>query len=122
VRKTGVIATLPFGIADGRVLVIRPISTIRKGVAEALDVANPKEFLATDGRAPRLFRLDRSCGSRWGRRDLHDCNESDFRRHEHPPARKLGRSMAAAIPADYFDMVIVDEGHHNVATSWTKGL
>src|SRR5205823_1667253 len=42
--KTGVIATLPFGIANGRVLVITPNLTIRTGIAEALDIASPKCF------------------------------------------------------------------------------
>jgi len=44
--KTGIIATLPFGIVQGRVLVIAPNTTIRKGIAEALDVGHPKFFLA----------------------------------------------------------------------------
>jgi hypothetical protein len=33
---------LPFGISRGRVLVITPNLTIRNGVAEALDISNPK--------------------------------------------------------------------------------
>jgi DNA repair protein RadD len=47
--KTGVIATLPFGIAKGRALVITPNLTIRKGVAAALDVTDPKNFWRRTG-------------------------------------------------------------------------
>ncbi len=25
-----------------------------------------------------------------------------------------------ALPRDYFDMILVDEGHHNVADTWTR--
>src|SRR5262249_32256767 len=42
--KTGIIATLPFGISESRVLVITPNLTIRKGVAEALDIASSRCF------------------------------------------------------------------------------
>jgi DNA repair protein RadD len=38
--KTGIIATLPFGVAQGRVLVITPNLTIREGVTDALDIAS----------------------------------------------------------------------------------
>lgn len=42
--KTGIIATLPFGIAQGRVLVITPNLTIRKGVTDALDLSSRECF------------------------------------------------------------------------------
>src|SRR3954471_855044 len=44
--KTGIMATLPFGIAHGRVLIITPNLTIRKGVATALDIASRECFWA----------------------------------------------------------------------------
>lgn len=47
--KTGVIATLPFGVAKGRALVITPNLTIRSGVAESLDISNPKNFWRRTG-------------------------------------------------------------------------
>jgi superfamily II DNA or RNA helicase len=39
--KPGVMATLPFGIANGRVLIITPNLTILRGVAAALDITTP---------------------------------------------------------------------------------
>lgn len=118
--KTGVIATLPFGIADGRVLVITPNLTIRKGVAEALDVANPKNFWRRTG-ALRDFSAGPFRAVLDGvDANLHDCNESDFVvTNIHQLASSADRWLPQ-FPPDYFDMVIVDEGHHNVATSWTK--
>ena len=57
--KTGVIATLPFGIAKGRALIITPNLTIRTGVAEALDISDPKNFWRRTARFT-IFRRGRS--------------------------------------------------------------
>jgi DNA repair protein RadD len=118
--KTGVIATLPFGIACGRTLVITPNLTIRSGVAEALDISNPKNFWRRTGAlhdfASGPFRavLDGIDAN------LHDCNESHFVvTNIHQLASSADRWLPQ-FPPNYFDMIIVDEGHHNVAQSWTK--
>ena len=42
--KTGIISTLPFGVARGRVLVITPNLTIRRGVTDALDISSRECF------------------------------------------------------------------------------
>ena len=118
--KTGVIATLPFGISNGRVLVITPNLTIRKGVADSLDIANPANFwrkalvLRDFSSGPYRTVLDGVDAN------LHDCNESDFViTNIHQLASSADRWLPQ-FPPDYFDMILVDEGHHNVATSWTK--
>ncbi|MER8700359.1 DEAD/DEAH box helicase family protein [Mesorhizobium sp. M1273] len=118
--KTGVIATLPFGIAQGRALVITPNLTIRKGVAEALDITNPKNFWR---RAAVLH--DFSAGPFRAVLDgvdanLHDCNDSQFVvTNIHQLASSADRWLPQ-FPPNYFDIIMVDEGHHNVAASWTK--
>lgn len=118
--KTGVIATLPFGVADGRVLVITPNLQIRRGVAEALDIANPKNFwrktaaLRDFSTGPYRAVLDGVDAN------LHDCNESDFVvTNIHQLASSADRWLPQ-FPPNYFDMIMVDEGHHNVAASWTR--
>jgi DNA repair protein RadD len=118
--KTGVIATLPFGVADGRVLVITPNLTIRKGVAEALDVTNPKNFwrrttvLRDFSTGPYRAVLDGVDAN------LHDCNESDFVVTNIQQLASSADRWLPQFPPNYFDMIMVDEGHHNVAASWTK--
>lgn len=118
--KTGIIATLPFGVADGRVLVVTPNLTIRKGVAEALDLANAKNFwrktaaLRDFSTGPYRAVLDGVDAN------LHDCNESDFVvTNIHQLASSADRWLPQ-FPPNYFDMIMVDEGHHNVANSWAK--
>lgn len=118
--KTGVIATLPFGIAKGRALVITPNVTIRKGVADALDVSDPKNFWKRTGvihdfsSGPYRAVLDGVDAN------LHDCNASQFVvTNIHQLASSADRWLPQ-FPPTYFDMIMVDEGHHNVAPSWAK--
>jgi DNA repair protein RadD len=118
--KTGVIATLPFGIAKGRTLVITPNLTIRKGVADALDISNPKNFWRRTGAihdfsaGPFRAVLDGVDAN------LHDCNASHFVvTNIHQLASSADRWLPQ-FPPNYFDMIMVDEGHHNVAPSWAK--
>ncbi len=118
--KTGVIATLPFGIAKGRALVIAPNLTIRSGVADSLDISNPKNFWRKTGAihdfsaGPFRTVLDGLDAN------LHDCNASQFViANIHQLASAADRWLPQ-FPPNYFDMIIVDEGHHNVAPSWAK--
>ncbi len=118
--KTGIIATLPFGIANGRVLVVTPNLTIRRGVSEALDISNPKNFWRRTGvihdfsDGPFSAILDGVYAN------LHDCNESHFVvTNIHQLASSADRWLPQ-FPPNYFDMIMVDEGHHNVAPSWAK--
>ena len=118
--KTGVIATLPFGIANGRVLVIAPNLTIRDGVAEALDLADPKNFWKKTG-ALRDFSAGPFRAVLDGEdANLHDCNESHFVVTNIQQLASSADRWLPQFPPDYFDMILVDEGHHNVAPSWTR--
>ncbi len=118
--KTGVIATLPFGVAKGRALVITPNLTIRTGVAQALDISNPKNFWRRTGAihyfsaGPFRAVLDGVDAN------LHDCNASHFVvTNIHQLASSADRWLPQ-FPPNYFDMILIDEGHHNVAPSWAK--
>jgi superfamily II DNA or RNA helicase len=118
--KTGVIAILPFGISKGRTLAITPNLTIRKGVADALDITDPKNFWRRTGvihdfsAGPYRAVLDGIDAN------LHDCNASQFVvTNIHQLASAADRWLPQ-FPPNYFGMIIVDEGHHNVAPSWSK--
>lgn len=118
--KTGIISTLPFGISRGRVLVITPNLTIRNGVAEALDISNPKNFWRRTGTihdfssGPYRAVLDGVDAN------LHDCNDSHFVVTNIQQLASSADRWLPQFPPNYFDMILVDEGHHNVAPSWTK--
>jgi excisionase family DNA binding protein len=118
--KTGIIATLPFGVSTGRVLVIAPNTTIRKGIADALEVGNPKFFLGkakvmesfADG--PFAAVLDGP------QANIHDCTESQYIVTNIQQLASSADRWLPQFPPNFFDMILVDEGHHNVADSWKK--
>ncbi len=118
--KTGIMATLPFGIAAGRVLVITPNLTIRKGVASALDIASRECFWAktrvlgdfTDG--PYFAVLDSHDAN------LHDCTDSHFVVTNIQQLASSADRWLPQFPPNFFDLILVDEGHHTAAKSWQK--
>lgn len=118
--KTGVMATLPFGISEDRVLVIAPNVTIREGVSQALDITSPKCFwnktrvLNDFSRGPFRAVLDGPDAN------LHDCTESHFVITNIQQLASSADRWLPQFPPNFFDMILVDEGHHNAADSWRK--
>jgi DNA repair protein RadD len=118
--KTGIMATLPFGIANGRVLVITPNLTIRKGVTEALDITSRECFWAktrvlSDFTAgPWTAVLDGPAAN------LHDAVESHFIVTNIQQLASQADRWLPQFPHNFFDMILVDEGHHAAAASWQK--
>jgi len=118
--KTGVIATVPFGIASGRVLVILPNLTILKGVSAALDVTNPKCFWRTT-KVLKSFSNGPYRAVLSGRNaNIHDCIRSHFVVTNIQQLASSADRWLPQFPEGFFDMILVDEGHHNVADSWRK--
>jgi DNA repair protein RadD len=118
--KTGIIATLPFGVATGRALVITPNVTLRTNVYDAIDIVSPKNFwketgvLAGFDEGPYCALLDGPDAN------LHDCNQSHFVVTNIQQLASSADRWLPQFPPNYFDMILVDEGHHNVADSWLK--
>lgn len=115
--KTGLIAILPFGIARGRVLVIAPNLTIRDQIADAIDVSSIEAFyrrsgvLANFASGPYRAVLDRDA-------NLGDCDDAHIVvTNIHQLAERADRWLPR-FTEDYFDLILVDEGHHNAAPSW----
>ncbi|MBS1892436.1 MAG: DEAD/DEAH box helicase family protein [Actinobacteria bacterium] len=117
--KSGLIAILPFGIAKGRVLVIAPNLTIRSQLMDDLDVTRPDSFyrktrVIQDSKAvPSVALLD-------GDANLGDAEDAHIVvTNIHQLAERVDRWLPA-FPEDFFDLIVVDEGHHNVASSWQR--
>lgn len=118
--KTGLMGLLPFGLAEGRVLIITPNLEIRRGVADELDYANPDCFWT---KAQVLE--DFSGGPHRTVLDGRDANLADCR-NAHIVVTNIHQLASSAdrwlpqFPDDFFDLILVDEGHHNVAASWQR--
>ena len=119
--KSGLVALLPFGISRGRVLVISPNLTIKSELAAVLDVANKQKCFWRKCRVlspdvltagPYLAVLDSDASN------VHDCDRSHIvLANVQQLASGADRWLSKFAP-DYFDLIIVDEGHHSAAASW----
>jgi len=121
--KSGLITLLPLGIAQGRVLVIAPNLTIKDELKKALDVTNRRSCfwlkcrilnIETTLAGPYLAVLDSTDSN------IHDCEQSHFVLTN---IQQLASSADTWLPQfsdNFFDMILVDEGHHSAAPSWKK--
>jgi DNA repair protein RadD len=117
--KTGVIATAPFGLVDGKVLVVAPNVTIRDGVTRALDLG-PKNFWRKTGVLTSLKAGPFTAILDGPNANLHDCMKSDFVVVNIQQLASSADRWLPQFPPNFFSMILVDEGHHNVAPSWRK--
>jgi DNA repair protein RadD len=116
--KTGLIGLTPFGIATGRVLVIAPNLTIRDTIRRELNITDPNCFFIkrnvfkpTNG--PFLSELKTGA-------NIHDCDAAHIVLANIQQFRGAQNRWYEAFPQDYFHMILVDEGHHNVANTWRR--
>lgn len=116
--KTGLMGLTPFGVAEGRVLIITPNLTIRENVRRELNISDPNcffnkrnVFVPKDG--PLLSELKT-------RANLHDCDAAHIVVANIQQFAGANNRWYEALPSDYFDMILVDEGHHNVARTWAR--
>jgi superfamily II DNA or RNA helicase len=118
--KTGLMALLPFEIAQGRVLVIAPNLEIRRGISTAFDVAGRECFwtstrVLTDvSHGPCPTVLDGQDAN------IHDCESSHIVVTNIQQLASWADRWLPTFANDFFDLILVDEGHHNVARSWER--
>jgi len=118
--KTGLMALLPFETAQGRVLVIAPNLEIRRGIFTAFDVSGRECFLTstrvlTDvSHGPFTAVLDGLDAN------IHDCENSHIVVTNIQQLASRADRWLPAFADDFFDLILVDEGHHNVARSWER--
>ncbi|HEY3329265.1 MAG TPA: DEAD/DEAH box helicase family protein [Capsulimonadaceae bacterium] len=116
--KSGLAAIAPFGIAEGRVLIVTPNLTIRDEMRNNLDVTHVKCFLKRSG---VLSKIDMLSGPYVTTLDTGNVTLTDDCHLVVTNIQQLvtnGAKWLDKFPADYFDMIIVDEAHHSAAQSW----
>jgi len=121
--KTGLIALLPFGIARGRVLVIAPNLTIRDELKKNLDVTKRRHcfwarcnVLSPEvmSAGPYVAVLDSKDAN------IHDCDRSHIVLTNIQQLASSADRWLPQFPDKFFDLILVDEGHHSAASSWRK--
>lgn len=119
--KSGLVAILPLGISRGRVLAIAPNLTIKDELSRALDISNKRLCFWNKCRilrpetmtaGPYLAVLDSADSN------IHDCDNSHFVLTNIQQLATNTDRWLSQFTEDYFDMILVDEGHHSAAVSW----
>jgi excisionase family DNA binding protein len=117
--KSGLAAILPFSVAQGRVLIIAPNLTIKDELQKTLDVTNRQKCfwrrmqVLADGdmiAGPYVCTLESG--------NVSVCEQSHIiLTNIHQLATNADKWLNL-FPADFFDLIIVDEAHHGAASSW----
>ena len=119
--KSGVAAILPFGISEGRVLVIAPNLTIKDELVRSFDITNRQKCfwrrrgVLEDGQmrtGPYVCTLDSG--------NLSVCEKSHIVVTNIQQLSTNVDKWLAKFPDDFFDLIIVDEAHHGAAPSWKR--
>ena len=117
--KSGLATLLPFGIAEGRVLVIAPNLTIKDELYKAFDITNRQKcFWRQQGvledrhmkLGPYVCTLDTG--------NLSVCEKSHIVLTNIQQFGMNADKWLTKFPNDFFDLIIVDEAHHGAAASW----
>jgi superfamily II DNA or RNA helicase len=116
--KSGLITIAPFAIGARRVLVIAPNLGIAGQLMDDFDPASTGNFYLKTAVLPGPEFPDPADarGTQTNRSDLEaaDVVITNIQQLEGGEAnRHLG-----SLPTDFFDLVVFDEGHHNVAATW----
>ncbi|MBM1191287.1 DEAD/DEAH box helicase [Pseudomonas weihenstephanensis] len=119
--KSGLISIVPFGLSKGRVLIITPGLVTKQSIRKTQEVLEDNFWINFDV----IFSAE----------DLPITCE--FNSDTHPSSleqahfvysniqqvyNERGQSLTKRVPSDFFDLIIIDEGHHGPAGSWQKTL
>jgi superfamily II DNA or RNA helicase len=115
--KSGAITLTPFAFGAKRVLVIAPGLNIADQLQKDFDPAKPEMFYVKcgvlDGEPfPEPVEIR---GTTTNRADL---EEADVVITNIGQLQGTENRWLQTLPADFFDLILFDEGHHNVAASW----
>ncbi len=117
--KSGLAAILPFGIAHGRVLVITPNLTIKDELQKTLDITNRQKCFWR--RMHVLADTDMISGpyvSTLESGNVSVCEQSHIVLTNIQQLATNAEKWLDQFPSDFFDLIIVDEAHHEAASSW----
>jgi DNA repair protein RadD len=119
--KTGAMAILPFGISRGRVLVVAPNVIIRDNLQKNLDSYRDNSFL----RKTEVLKGQNgpTCATLDEQANIRDCDEAAIVVTNIQQLVSGARSKwLDKLSPDFFDLILMDEGHHNVAPTWREAI
>lgn len=129
--KTGLMGITPFGIADGRVLIITPSLVIREGISDEFDTRTQFNFwternvIFDDNYLPKVYRYAGHNGTAGDKKRVKKYLTeaqiviANIHKVYNTTSKKVLTKM---LEPDFFDMIIIDEAHHSAADSWLETL
>jgi superfamily II DNA or RNA helicase len=116
--KSGTIAITPFAFRSARTLVVAPNLAIADQLLRDVDPSGNSHFYSTravlDGQPyPEPVEIR---GATVNRSDL---EESEIVVTNIQQLQGVDNRWLQELPEDFFDLILFDEGHHNVAATWT---
>ncbi|MEH7522036.1 DEAD/DEAH box helicase [Bacillus sp. JJ1503] len=128
--KTGVIGITPYGLSEGRVLIITPSLIIREGISDDFDTRSQFNFwtkrnvIFDDNDLPKVYRYVGYKTPADKRRILGNLSDSNIViANIHKVYSSTSRkALVNLLDKDFFDMIIIDEAHHAEADSWKEAL
>lgn len=121
--KTGLISILPYGIAEGRVLIIAPQLTILDTLEESLDSGSANNFWSERGviknpnDLPILVKYE---GKETRKEHMEDADIVLANIQKLQARNEM--ALLNQFDSDFFDMIIIDEAHHSEAHTWIENL
>jgi superfamily II DNA or RNA helicase len=115
--KSGTITLAPFAFRSTRTLVVAPSVPIAGQLTADFNPSNPNMFyqkcqVLAGAPYPEPVEIR---GTTTNRADLDDAHVVVTNIHQ---LQGEANRWLQALPADYFDLILFDEGHHSVADSW----
>lgn len=116
--KTGLMGLTPFSLSEGRVLIVAPNLTIRDNIVRELNISDTNNFYIKRGvfvpqDGPFLSELKTGANH-------HDCDNAHIVVGNIQQFAGENNRWYEHFDRDYFRMILVDEGHHNVADTWQR--
>ena len=119
--KTGLAALLPFGLAEGRVIIIAPNLTIKDSLYDAMDISNRQGcFWHKMGVLNRHQAVSGPFTSKLDTGNVSVANKSHIIITNIQQLATNTDKWLNKFSDNFFDMIIVDEAHHSAAESWQK--
>ncbi|KQS19245.1 hypothetical protein ASF99_04990 [Exiguobacterium sp. Leaf187] len=132
VGKTGLIGILPFGISEGKVLIITPGIIIREGISDEFDTRSAFNFwekrnvILNKNHLPNVYRYN---GFERGKtaaktRAIDFMNNADIiiTNIHKVHSSTSSQALTSLLSTDFFDLIIIDEAHHSAADSWVNAI
>lgn len=119
--KSGLIAITPFALDARRVLVIAPGLRIRKQLGDDLKASSATNFYVRCGVLTDDHEFPEAAIVESGHVNVDDLRNSDFAvANIHQVAGGEENHWLSQLDQKFFDLILVDEAHHNTAASWQQ--